>query len=258
MTLLLSMALGSIVGLSLGLTGAGGAILALPLLVYGLGLAPAEAVPVSLAAAGSAALAGALQRLRQREVALGAALLIAGGGTLGAPAGAWLGQQLSPAVLMALFSLILCIAAARMWTSAGRETSPAPKSCGSGPLSRRCMGVLAVAGVLTGVLSGTFGVGGGFVIVPLLVLAVGMEIRRAAATSLLVIALVSSAAIVALLLNGQPLNTAVALPFLAGGLLGMALGTGLARRLPTAGLQKGFALMMLGVAVFTLYSTLNP
>lgn len=258
MTLLLSMALGSIVGLSLGLTGAGGAILALPLLVYGLGLAPAAAVPVSLAAAGSAAFAGFLQRLPRHEVATGAGLLIAGGGAMGAPAGTWLGQQLSPATLMALFSLILCISAARMWISARRGSEVRPKACATGALSRRCTMVLAVAGLFTGILSGTFGVGGGFVIVPVLVLATGMDIRRAAATSLLVISLVSAAAIVSVVLHGQAINLPVALPFLGGGLLGMALGTGLARRLPTAGLQKGFALMMLGVAVFTLYSTLNP
>lgn len=258
MTILLSLVLGSIVGLSLGLTGAGGAILALPLLVYGLGMAPVEAVPVSLAAAGSAAFAGFLQRLRGREVAVGAGLLLAGGGAAGAPVGAWIGQQLSPAVLMGLFSLILTIAAVRMWLSARRKTEVRPRACATGALSRRCTVVLAVAGLFTGVLAGTFGVGGGFVIVPVLVLATGMEIRRAAATSLLVISIVSAAALVSVALHGQPINIIIALPFLGGGLLGMALGTGMARRLPAARLQQGFAMMMLGVALFTVYSTLNP
>ncbi len=257
MTALLSVVLGSIVGLSLGLTGAGGAILALPLLVYGLGMAPAEAVPVSLAAAGSAAFAGFLQRLRGREVAVGAGLLLAGGGAVGAPVGAWIGQQLSPAVLMGLFSIILCVAAARMWRSAGTKADVRPSACATGSLSRRCTVVLTFAGIFTGVLSGTFGVGGGFVIVPVLVLATGMEIRRAAATSLLVISIVSAVALVSVALHGQPINIVIALPFLGGGLLGMALGTGLARRLPTARLQQGFAMMMLGVALFTVYSTLN-
>jgi uncharacterized membrane protein YfcA len=228
------------------------------LLVYGLGMTPAEAVPVSLAAAGSAAFAGFLQRLRGREVAVGAGLLLAAGGAAGAPVGAWIGQQLSPAVLMGLFSLILCIAAVRMWLSARRKAEVQPKACATGALSRRCTIVLAVAGLFTGVLAGTFGVGGGFVIVPVLVLATGMEIRRAAATSLLVISIVSAVALVSVALHGQPINIIIALPFLGGGLLGMALGTSLARRLPTARLQQGFAMMMLGVALFTLYSTLKP
>lgn len=257
MTGLLSLVLGSLVGLSLGLTGAGGAILALPLLVYGLGMAPTEAVPVSLAAAGSAAFAGFLQRLRGREVAVGAGLLLAGGGAAGAPVGAWIGQQLSPDVLMGLFALLLVIAAVRMWRSARRKANSPAGTCATGALSRRCTVVLAIAGLFTGVLAGTFGVGGGFVIVPVLVLATGMEIRRAAATSLLVISLVSAVALVSVALHGQPINIVIALPFLGGGLLGMALGTGLARRLPTARLQQGFAMMMLGVALFTLYSTLN-
>lgn len=258
MSLLLSVALGSIVGLSLGLTGAGGAILALPLLVYGLGMAPAEAVPVSLAAAGSAAFAGFLQRLRGREVAVGAGLLLAGGGTIGAPAGAWIGQQLSPGLLMGLFALLLSVAATRMWMSASRKADAAPKTCATGALSRRCTVVLGIAGLFTGVLAGTFGVGGGFVIVPVLVLATGMEIRRASATSLLVISLVSAAALVSVMLHGQSFNFDIALPFLGGGLLGMAIGTGLARRLPASKLQQGFAVMMIGVALFTLYSTLIP
>jgi uncharacterized membrane protein YfcA len=63
---------------------------------------------------------------------------------------------------------------------------------------------------------------------------------------------------VSVALHGQPINIIIALPFLGGGLLGMALGTSLARRLPTARLQQGFAMMMLGVALFTLYSTLKP
>lgn len=257
MNILLGIGLGSIVGLSLGLTGAGGAILALPLLVYGLGLTPADAVPVSLAAAGGAAFAGFLQRLRSGDVAMGAGLLLAAGGAVGAPGGAWLGRQLHPDLLMALFALLLLAAALRVWRGAGRGADEPPRPCAMGQLTRRCTVVLAVAGVFTGVLSGTFGVGGGFVIVPVLVLATGMPIRRATATSLLAITLVSAAALVSTVLQGRTMDLSVALPFLGGALGGVVLGTALARRLPPARLQRGFALVMLGVAAFTVYSTLN-
>lgn len=257
MIVLLSLVLGLIVGLTLGLTGAGGAILAVPLLVYGLGMAPAEAVPVSLAAAGSAAFAGVVQRLRRREVAVGAGLLLAGGGAISAPFGAWLGNQLPPAVLMGLFSLLIGAASTRMWLSAGLETRLQTGTCATGALTRRCTVVLALAGLFTGLLAGTFGVGGGFVIVPVLVMATGMEIRRAAATSLLVISAVSAVALVSIALHGQSINPAPALPFLGGGLLGMALGTAMARHLPATRLQRGFAVMMMGVGLFTLYSTIT-
>lgn len=258
MNLLLGPVLGSLVGLSLGLTGAGGAILALPLLVYGLGLSPIDAVPVSLAAAGSAALAGFLQRLRAGEVALGAGLLLAAGGAVGAPVGAWLGRLLHPDALMALFALLLLGAALRMWRGAGRGADDEPpRPCAMGQLTRRCTVVLAVAGIFTGVLSGAFGVGGGFVIVPVLVLATGMPIRRATATSLLAITLVSAAALASTLLQGRTMDLSLALPFLGGALVGVVLGTALARRLPAVRLQQGFALIMLGVAGFTLFSTLN-
>lgn len=257
MNFLLGPLLGSIVGLSLGLTGAGGAILALPLLVYGLGLTPVDAVPVSLAAAGSAALAGFLQRLRSGEVAFGAGLLLASGGALGAPVGAWIGRHLPSGLLMALFACLLLAAAFRMWRGANQSVDGPPQPCAMGKLSPRCTTVLAAAGVFTGVLSGTFGVGGGFVIVPVLVLATGMPIRRATATSLLAIALVSGAAFASVLLQGRTVDLFVALPFLGGGVAGVVLGTALARHLPAVRLQQGFALIMLGVAGFTLFSTLN-
>ena len=98
-------------------------------------------------------------------------------------------------------------------------------------MTSRCATVLVVAGVATGVLSGLFGVGGGFVVVPALVLFSGMGIHRAVATSLLVIALVSASGVASKLLAGEPLAAGVTGLFVVGGIAGLGLGTVVARKL---------------------------
>ncbi len=252
---MLSLCYGSVVGVALGLTGAGGSILAIPLLVYGLAIAPAAAVPISLLAVGGSAIVGFIQRLRKSEVMVATGLLVAAGGAVGAPVGAWLGEQMTERVLMALFGLLLLVSGVRMWQNARVDEPAAAHGCGTGKLSRRCMAVLACLGVLTGILSGTFGVGGGFVIVPALILVVGMDVHHATATSVMVIALVSGAALLSLLLRGAVISFPVALPFMGGAVLGMAAGTVMGRGLPQKGLQQSFALVMVGVAIYTFYSS---
>lgn len=102
---------------------------------------------------------------------------------------------------------------------------------------------------MLGVLSGFFGVGGGFVIVPALVLAGRVPIHRAVATSLLVIALVSGSGVVSLLVSGRPFATGVTILFVAGGVLGMLFGTLVSRRLSGPRLQRVFAAAILAMAV---------
>ena len=119
-------------------------------------------------------------------------------------------------------------------------------------MTSRCAVVLAAAGVAAGVLSGLFGVGGGFVVVPALVLFSGMGIHRAVATSLLVIALVSASGLASYLLAGQTLSAPVTLVFVAGGVAGLALGTWFGRSLSPVKLQKGFAVVIVAVAAFVI------
>lgn len=269
---MLNLLFGAVVGLSLGLTGGGGSIFAVPLLVYGLGAAPREAVGISLAAVGATALVGALGRLRSGQVELRTGILFALAGMLATPAGAWLGGRVPDALLLTLFSALMVLIALRMWARAARRpeessavraaASPRPDeesgpSCRRDPsgrlaLTSRCATVLAIAGLVTGVLSGLFGVGGGFVIVPALVLTSGMDIHRAVATSLLVIALVSGAGVASYAFSGRPLPVVATSIFVAGGVAGMGAGTLLARRLSGPGLQKTFAVAMLAVAAFVV------
>ena len=256
----LSLFFGAIVGLSLGLTGGGGAILAVPLLVYGLAVAPQHAVGVSLAAVGATALIGALQRLRTHEVDLGAGLLFALAGMLGAPAGAWLNARLPGALLLTLFALLMLVVAMRMWRRASATSGQAPplsRACARDAEERlaftsRCALTLMAVGLLTGFLSGLFGVGGGFIIVPALVLISGMAMHRAVATSLLVITLVSASGVASYLMVGRPLEWAMTGLFVSGGIVGMTLGTRWSRKLSGPALQQGFAVALVVVAAFVI------
>lgn len=265
----LGLVFGAIVGFSLGLTGGGGSIFAVPLLVYGLAVRPREAIGVSLAAVGATALVGGLRRLARGEVEVRTGLLFAVAGMIGAPAGSWLGGLVPEGILLTLFAALMVAVAVRMWLQATRRpeetkavravseftTDTQGPSCRRDPTGRltltsQCFAVLALAGLAAGVLSGLFGVGGGFVIVPALVLVTGMGIHRAVATSLLVIALVSASGVASYLAAGRPLPLALTALFVAGGLAGMELGTLAGRRLGGPGLQKLFAAAMVAVALF--------
>ncbi|WP_435018260.1 sulfite exporter TauE/SafE family protein [Tundrisphaera sp. TA3] len=264
-----SLLFGTIVGASLGLTGGGGSIFAVPLLAYGLAVRPREAVGISLAAVGATALVGGMRRLARGEVEVRTGLLFAAAGMLGAPAGTWIGGRVPEGVLFVLFAALMVAVAARMWAQASRRPEearavrgsygPTPDergpSCRRDPggrlrLTSRCFAVLVASGLAAGVLSGLFGVGGGFVIVPALVLVTGIGIHRAVATSLLVIALVSASGVASYLLAGRSLPPALTGLFLAGGLAGVELGTLAGRRLGGPGLQKLFAAAMVAVAAF--------
>ncbi len=271
----LLLAFGMIVGLSLGLTGGGGSIFAVPLLVYGQAIRPREAIGISLAAVGATALIGCLRRMGRGEVELRTGLLFAAAGALGAPIGSWLGGRIPEAVLLTLFAGLMALVAVRMWTQAARnpkETRAVRAAPGPPPdkgpacrrdlrgglrLTSRCFVVLAISGLAAGVLSGLFGVGGGFVIVPALVLVTGMGIHRAVATSLLVIALVSASGVASSLAVGRPMPLELTALFVLGGVAGMELGIALGRSLGGPGLQKLFAVAMVAVAIFIVGKSLS-
>ena len=216
---LLSLIFGGLVGLALGLTSGGGAIFAVPLLVYGLAVEPRQAVGISLAAVGTTAAVGFVGRWRTGHVELRTGLIFAVAGMVGAPFGSWLSARIPESVLLTLFAVLMLIIAVRMWAKAAPSRSDVSLGCGEnedttdGPTCRRdaagnlqmtsrCVMLLMAVGVAAGVLSGLFGVGGGFVIVPALVLSSGMAIHRVVGTSLLVITLVSASAIASHLFVG--------------------------------------------------------
>jgi uncharacterized membrane protein YfcA len=264
----LGVLLGTLVGFSLGLTGGGGAIFAVPLLVYALGLPPRSAVGVSLATVGVTALVGFVQRARRGLVEFPTGLMFAAAGMAGAPAGAWLADRLPEAALLALFAGLMLVMAARMAWQAAAPPAPtiAPDTHDAGPAGPRDPGLprsgrrrrwaLAGIGLAAGVLAGLFGVGGGFIIVPALVVFGGLPVRRAIGTSLLVIALISAAGTANHLASGRDLPLEVAGPFAMGSLVGLFAGSGLAHRLSGPALQRVFAASLVGVAAFVLLRTL--
>ncbi len=272
----LGLTFGVVVGFSLGLTGGGGSIFAVPLLVYGLAVRPREAIGVSLAAVAATALAGGLRRLARGEVEIRTGLVFAVAGMAGAPVGSWIGGWVPEGVLLVLFAVLMVLVAVRMWRRASRRPDearairasldPIPAgergpSCQRDPdgvlrLTSRCFAILVATGLATGVLSGLFGVGGGFVIVPALVLVTGMGIHRAVATSLMVIALVGASGVASSLAAGRPIPLALTVLFVAGGVAGMEFGTLVGRRLGGPGLQKLFASAMVAVAAFIVAKSL--
>ncbi len=256
-------------GFSLGLTGGGGAIFAVPLLVYGLGVPAREAVGVSLLTVGVTSLVGFVQRARSRMVEFPTGLLFAVAGMIGAPMGAMLADRIPEAVLLGLFALLMLVIAMRMWLKASDSSAHLPiitddhsgPTCrrdpqGKLPLTSQCAMLLAVIGLGAGALSGLFGVGGGFIIVPALVAYSGMGMQRAIGTSLLVVTLISASGTVNHLLAGKDLTLSTAGLFTLGSIAGLFAGSGLAQRLAGPILQRVFAAAIVVVAVFVMARTL--
>jgi uncharacterized membrane protein YfcA len=247
-----------VVGFSLGLTGGGGSIFAVPILIYGLGVPVRTAIGLSLAVVGLTAGFGAAMRLRTGDVDLRAGLVFSIAGMLFAPLGSWMGGFVSSAWLLSVFALLMGFVGWRMW-SGKAETTDTPGPCvllGNGRLGPGCHARLSAAGALTGVLSGLFGVGGGFVIVPALLYVTGTSIHRAVATSLLVVFLISISGVAAKLAQGLEFPMPLALVFPLGGLAGMMAGDALRSRLGGPVLRRVFAAAMWAVAAWMLFQRL--
>ena len=270
-TAILNIALGVFVGLSLGLTGGGGAIFAVPLLIFGLGVPAREAVGISLVTVGTTAFVGFLQRARYNMVEFPTGILLAVAGMIGAPIGAWVASFLPESGLLILFSGIMALIAFRMWVKSNEkpELLPVVEGDNAGPTCRRdpegrlrwtsqCALLLAVVGLSTGILTGMFGVGGGFIIVPALMFFASMGMQRAIGTSLLIITLVSLSGIANHIVSGRELTLQTAAFFTSGSLVGLLLGTWLAQRIAGPTLQRVFAISIILVAFYVILRTMNP
>ena len=254
----LTLLLGAVVGLILGLTGAGGGILAVPLLVFGQQLTITEAGPIGLLAVGISAAVGAVIGLRSGIVRYRAALLVAGTGILLAPAGIWLAQGLNTRILSVVFAIVLLWVAFKSFKESRENAQikplnivpPCIRESKSGRFiwTNKCAALLAATGSVAGVLSGLLGVGGGFVMVPALQRYTDLEMRSVVATSLAVIALISITGVATSISSGH-FDHAIGVPFAAGTVAGMVVGGALSSRLSTKYLKKIFALICLAVAV---------
>ncbi len=259
MQLTLAVLFGSAVGLSLGLTGGGGSILAVPLLVYGLGLELRAAVAISLVVVGLTSLFGAAIQARSGQVLWRAGAILGVGGILAAPLGARIGALMPDDLVLTLFAILMAVVGFRM--AAGGGESPevpvgrfacARDSDGFPSPTLSCVLKMGGAGALTGVLSGIFGVGGGFLLVPALVWVGSARIEYALATSLVAIALISVSGFIANLGAAGGVSIALVVLFAAGAVAGMIAGARWKRRLSPVVLGRVFAVVAIGAGIYVL------
>jgi hypothetical protein len=245
--LLLSLGAGVGVGALLGTLGAGGSVVTVPILVYLLGEDVSTAATTSLLIVGTTAASGAVAHLRAGTVRLRTGLALAALAAAGSAGGVALRALLPGRVFLLAFAGLLVLAAALLWRrpEAGAGTT---RECVRDPDWRAC-GRLGATGLVVGLLTGLFGVGGGFVVVPALVVVLAFPPREAVGTSLVVVALASATGLAASAARA-PVDWAVALPFAAGGIAGATAGRRLGGRLPEALLRRGLAIALVALAVF--------
>lgn len=252
-------ALGVIVGLILALTGAGGGILAVPLLVFGAHQRIAEAAPIGLLAVAMAATVGGTLGFRTGIVRYRAAVVVSAAGMFTSPLGLWLGRRVDNSWLAVLFAGVLLIAALRIFRKPGNRECTERRPTTSAPCLRNavtgrlvwtlpCFRALAASGAVAGLLSGLLGVGGGFVMVPALSHYTDLDMKSVVATSLAIVALVSWGGVAASLAGGVMI-WAIAVPFTTGATIGMAAGRLIADRLAGPHLQRMFAVVSAIVAI---------
>ena len=248
---------GIIIGLVLGALGGGGSILAVPVLVYALHQSAHAATTESLVVVGTTALVATLGHHRRGNVRWGQGLLFGVLGALGTWLGGLVSQRINPVLLLELFAVLLLVVAVMMW----RKTLPRAEreSLGSHDLAwtpRRMAKVLLTA-TAVGLLVGFFGVGGGFAVVPALVLALDTPMTVAVGTSLLVIAVNSATALVGRLGSGAHMSWSVVIPFTVAAALASLAGGHVASRLPYRVLTRAFAAILVLVAVYMLVRSLG-
>lgn len=240
--ILIDILLGFGIGLSLGLLGGGGSILTVPALVYIVGQTPQAAVTASLVIVGMNSAMGALTHRAQGTLNWRVALLFGGVGMGAAYAAAGWSKLFPPTELMILFATLMVVVGLFL------ILKPQPKD---GDAVGRGWLVTVVSGLVVGLLTGFLGVGGGFLIVPALVMFVGLPMRQAVGTSLVVIAMNSLAGFLGHL-GGPAIDLQVVGLFVAAGLAGALVGARLTRIVQPQNLRRAFAYFVIILAVFLL------
>ena len=270
----LTVAMGVLIGLSLGALGGGGSILTVPALVYVIGQGAKAATTSSLFIVGISSLIGALGHHRSGRVRWGTGLAFGITGIASSFAGTAANRLVPADVLLLAFAFLIVIAAAGMVTKTrapahtaepvlvGAALAPQPASpstpttepgqisAGGRPRDWRRIGKVLAAGLAVGFMTGFFGVGGGFVIVPALTLALGLAMPEAVATSLIVIAINSAAALV-FRAGSAHFDWGVIVPFTLAAVVGSLAGKTVADRLNARTLTRAFAVLLVAVALYT-------
>ena len=269
MTLAVIVAAGVLIGLSLGALGGGGSILTVPVLIYGLGQSAGQATTGSLVVVGVTSLVGAITAYRSGNVLLTRGLAFGAVAIGGAAAGAKASGLVSAPVLLTAFAALLLVVAGVMAVRQLRSPRGQPAARLRGHIDdpiitfrpsfachcRRAFKVLVTA-TAVGLLTGFLGVGGGFLVVPALVLALGLPMSYAAGTSLAVITVTSAAALAVRAGSGMQPSWSLVTLLTAVAVLGGWAGARLAARADTSKLQAAFTVLLLLVAGYTAWRAL--
>jgi uncharacterized protein len=250
----LGLASGTLVGFSLGLVGGGGSVLAVPLMVYVVGVPdPHVAIGTSAIAVATNAAFNLSNHARGGTVRWSCALTFAAAGIIGAFTGSIFGKMLDGQKLLALFALVMLVIAALMLKTRARAGLPDVKMNWSN------MPAIVALGLATGTLSGFFGIGGGFLIVPALMLATGMSIMNAVSSSLVAVTAFGLTTAASYAWSGF-VSWGLAGLFIAGGIGGGLIGTRSARLLAArrGALNVVFAAVIIAVALYMLVRSVTP
>ena len=260
----LAPALGVFIGILMGLTGAGGGILSVPLLVFVFHMPISQAGPIALTAVALSAGLGAAFGLSAKVLRYKAAMFMAIFGLLLSPFGLWVAQRAPNTPMLLIFSGILIYVSSKMFIQATQTIAGNPPILATAPPCQLDMSIgkliwtvpcarsLMFAGASAGFLSGLLGVGGGFIIVPSLKKFTDLPMKAIVATSLGVLAIVSTGGAVVSLVSGT-LNLSIAVPFSAGSLVGLLIGKILEKKISGPRIQQIFSVFTFLVAISLIY-----
>ena len=244
-----------VVGLSLGVFGSGGSILTVPTLLYLLHHEDKIAIAESLGIVGAIALISAIPYARDRLVDWRTAILFGLPGMAGTYLGAWVAAFVPGFAQLFVFAAVMLVAAAMMWRRGGGRASPDREPGARSPVSRSAFRIMP-EGLGVGALTGFVGVGGGFLIVPALVLIGGLPMRRAVGTSLAIIAMNGATGFATYQHVLDNAGSRVAWDtigvFIAVGGVGSLVGKRVNARLNQASLQRGFAVFLVAMSLFII------
>ena len=256
--LLLGFALAAVMGLSLGLLGGGGSILTVPIFVYVLGFEPKMSIAMSLPVVGITSLAGAVSHWRAGNVALRTAALFGAVAMVGAYAGARLAVFLTGAAQLAILALVMLVAAARMFRAAARDAARSARPDAAarpemdGDAVGMSPGLLVPVALGVGVLTGIVGIGGGFLVVPALVVLARTPMKQAVGTSLLVIAMNALSGFAGYV-GRVDVRWGFMAAFSAIAIVGILAGSHLVRFVAQHTLKRAFAIFLVVMSIFILY-----